>query len=152
MTSRHKHNHSRRDFLQAAVAAGTTLPLAGNWTAAEAAEKRSANEKLNLAVIGVAGRGGANLSGVSGENIVVLCDIDSQRLAAAAALAMAPVATAGVAAGGGGGGGRLRAGAAARGAGRAAHQGRPDRPGLAARGGVCGRGVVASPGPGVAAA
>ncbi|GIT28387.1 MAG: hypothetical protein Ct9H300mP1_04330 [Planctomycetaceae bacterium] len=40
MTSRHKHNHSRRDFLQAAVAAGTTLPLAGNWTAAEAAEKR----------------------------------------------------------------------------------------------------------------
>ena len=50
MTSRHKHNHSRRDFLQAAVAAGTTLPLAGNWTATEAAaaEKRSANEKLNL--------------------------------------------------------------------------------------------------------
>ena len=85
MTSRHKHNHSRRDFLQAAVAAGTTLPLAGNWTAAEAAEKRSANEKLNLAVIGVAGRGGSNLAGVSGENIVVLCDIDSQRLAAAAA-------------------------------------------------------------------
>ena len=39
MTSRHKHNHSRRDFLQAAVAAGTTLPLAGNWTATEAAEK-----------------------------------------------------------------------------------------------------------------
>ena len=68
MTSRHKHNHSRRDFLQAAVAAGTTLPLAGNWTAAEAAEKRSANEKLNLAVIGVAGRGGANLSGVQSDN------------------------------------------------------------------------------------
>ncbi|GIS62771.1 MAG: hypothetical protein CM1200mP2_49960 [Planctomycetaceae bacterium] len=85
MTSRHKHNHSRRDFLQAAVAAGTTLPLAGNWTAAEAAEKRSANEKLNLAVIGVAGRGGSNLAGVSGENIVVLCDIDAQRLDAAAA-------------------------------------------------------------------
>ena len=78
---------TRRDFLQAAVAAGTTLPLAGNWTAstATAVEKRSANDKLNLAVIGVAGRGGSNLAGVSGENIVALCDIDANRLAAAAA-------------------------------------------------------------------
>ncbi|MDP7274954.1 MAG: Gfo/Idh/MocA family oxidoreductase [Planctomycetaceae bacterium] len=76
---------SRRQFLQAAVAAGTTLPMAGEWTATtEAAEKKSANEKLNLAVIGVAGRGGSNLAGVAKENIAVLCDIDSQRLGAAA--------------------------------------------------------------------
>ena len=78
---------TRRNFLQAAVAAGTTLPLTGNWTTAAdtAADKRSANEKLNLAVIGVAGRGASNLAGVAGENIVALCDIDSNRLAAAAA-------------------------------------------------------------------
>ena len=82
---------TRRNFLQAAVAAGTTLPLTGNWTtntstaADTAADKRSANEKLNLAVIGVAGRGASNLAGVAGENIVALCDIDSDRLAAAAA-------------------------------------------------------------------
>jgi predicted dehydrogenase len=38
---------------------------------------------LNVAVIGVAGRGGANLNGVSTENIVALCDVDANRLAGA---------------------------------------------------------------------
>lgn len=44
----------------------------------------SPNEKLNIGVIGVAGRGGENLQGVSGENIVAICDVDDHRLAAAA--------------------------------------------------------------------
>uniref|UniRef100_A0A7C4QMK2 Gfo/Idh/MocA family oxidoreductase n=1 Tax=Schlesneria paludicola TaxID=360056 RepID=A0A7C4QMK2_9PLAN len=77
---------SRREFIQAALAAGTAVS-AGSWPRpklALAEEARSANEKLNLAVIGVAARGGANLAGVSMENIVVLCDIDTQRLAQAA--------------------------------------------------------------------
>jgi predicted dehydrogenase len=39
---------------------------------------RNANEKLNIAVIGVANRGGANLAGVSHENIVALCDVDPE--------------------------------------------------------------------------
>lgn len=75
--------HSRREFLKAAVAAGTALPMAAARLCADdkpAAEPRSANEKLNLAVIGVAGRGGSNLEAVSGENIVALCDIDAGRL------------------------------------------------------------------------
>ena len=73
---------SRREFLQAAVAAGTTIPAGLSLLAPSRvqAEKRSANEKLNLGIIGVAARGGANLSGVFSENIVVLCDIDSKRL------------------------------------------------------------------------
>lgn len=76
---------SRREFLQAAVLAGTTAPVASHFAfAKEAAKPKSPNEKLNLAVIGVAARGGANLAGVSGENIAVLCDIDSQRLGQAA--------------------------------------------------------------------
>ena len=36
---------------------------------------RNLNEKLNIAMIGVGGRGGANLSGVASENIVALCDV-----------------------------------------------------------------------------
>ena len=37
------------------------------------------NSKLNIAVIGVGGRGGANISGVkSGENIVALCDVNER--------------------------------------------------------------------------
>ena len=43
------------------------------------------NDKLNLAVIGVADRGAANLAGVSHENVVALCDIDGDRLGAAKA-------------------------------------------------------------------
>ncbi|HUR55759.1 MAG TPA: Gfo/Idh/MocA family oxidoreductase [Gemmataceae bacterium] len=43
------------------------------------------NEKLNIAVIGVADRGAANLAGVSHENVVALCDVDDARLGAAKA-------------------------------------------------------------------
>lgn len=46
---------------------------------------RSTNEKLNIAVIGVADRGAANLAGVRHENIAALCDVDGDRLAAAQA-------------------------------------------------------------------
>jgi len=44
----------------------------------------SPNNKLNVAVIGVSGRGRANLGGVRNENIVALCDVDSKKLAGAA--------------------------------------------------------------------
>ena len=37
---------------------------------------RDANEKLNVAVIGVANRGADNLKGVAHENVVALCDVD----------------------------------------------------------------------------
>lgn len=37
---------------------------------------RGANEKLNVAVIGVSNRGAANLDGVAHENVVALCDVD----------------------------------------------------------------------------
>jgi predicted dehydrogenase len=36
---------------------------------------RNVNEKLNIAIIGVGGRGAANLVGVAAENIVALCDV-----------------------------------------------------------------------------
>ncbi len=41
----------------------------------------SPNEKLNIALVGVGGRGGDNLQGVQGENIVALCDVDDERAA-----------------------------------------------------------------------
>jgi len=65
----------RREFVKISTLAG-----AGYWLGASPARAaNSANEKLNIAVIGVGGRGGQNLSGVSGENIVALCDVDDQR-------------------------------------------------------------------------
>ncbi len=42
------------------------------------------NNKLNLAIIGTGGRGGSNLSSVSSENIVALCDVNRKALDQAA--------------------------------------------------------------------
>lgn len=71
---------TRRQFL------GRTLLAAGAATFAAPAivRARNLNEKLNLAVIGVGGRGGGNLGSVSSENIVALCDVSEQNLNRAA--------------------------------------------------------------------
>ena len=44
-----------------------------------------ASERLNIGVIGVGGRGAADLAAVAGENIVAICDVDDSPLGAAAA-------------------------------------------------------------------
>ncbi|GMV96544.1 MAG: Gfo/Idh/MocA family oxidoreductase [Phycisphaerae bacterium] len=44
----------------------------------------SPNEKLNLGIIGVNGRGKANIDGLKSENVAALCDIDARYLAEAA--------------------------------------------------------------------
>ena len=44
---------------------------------------RAPNSKLNIAAIGVGGRGASNLKSVSSENIVALCDVNSTYLARA---------------------------------------------------------------------
>ncbi len=60
---------SRRSFLAAS---------AGLAAAPRALRARGTNEKLNVAVIGVANRGAANLAGVAHENVVALCDVDPE--------------------------------------------------------------------------
>lgn len=92
MTETTQHNHqekhsqskvngviSRRDALKVAGAAGAALWVSG----LPAAESRSVNEKLDLALIGVQRRGGKNRAGVlgAGANIISLCDIDAKYLA-----------------------------------------------------------------------
>ncbi len=69
---------SRRRFVRQAAAAGA-LPM----LCASLAPGKSPNEKLDVAVIGCGGRGAANLAGVSGENIVALCDVDARQAKAA---------------------------------------------------------------------
>jgi len=75
------HRIERRTFLKssAAVGAGLVILKSGILKAGQ-----SPNEKLNIAVIGVAGRGGANLNNVKSENIVALCDVNAKNLAGAA--------------------------------------------------------------------
>ncbi len=67
----------RRDFLKSTAALG-----GGYWIGTSGARARGAespNEKLNLALVGIGGRGGDNLKGVSSQNIVALCDVDESR-------------------------------------------------------------------------
>src|SRR5437667_966709 len=75
---------SRRQFLySSALAAGGTA-LAGAVLAQPATRRVSPNEKLNIAIIGSGGRGAADLAEVSSENIVTLCDVNENHLAASA--------------------------------------------------------------------
>jgi predicted dehydrogenase len=71
---------NRRQFLQTSTLAGAGVLLAGKGALARV----SPNEKLNIAVIGVRGRGADNVAGVRNENIVAVCDVDENNLAAAA--------------------------------------------------------------------
>lgn len=69
----------RRSFLKSAAILG-----AGVWCGGtRARRRRSANDRLDVAVIGAGNRGWADLEAVSGENIVALCDVDETFLARA---------------------------------------------------------------------
>ena len=73
-----KPTKNRREFLK--TSATGALISSGVWTSSAIAESRSANGKLNIGCIGTANRAAADIEGVKGENIVALCDIDSNYL------------------------------------------------------------------------
>ena len=67
---------TRRSFVQTSAAVGAAMFLPRSvW---------GANEKLNLACVGVTGRGGEDMDGVIRENVVAICDCDERNLAVAA--------------------------------------------------------------------
>ena len=71
-----KKDISRRNFVKTSA-----LVTGGVWIGGSThdASARSANEKLNIACIGVGGRGSANVGGVSGQNIIAMCDVDESK-------------------------------------------------------------------------
>ncbi|HXJ60669.1 MAG TPA: Gfo/Idh/MocA family oxidoreductase [Verrucomicrobiae bacterium] len=71
---------TRRQFLRSTGALTTTAVL--GFPAIVRA--RSPGESLNVAVIGVGGRGASNLGEMGSENIVALCDVNERNLDAAA--------------------------------------------------------------------
>ncbi len=68
-------NKSRRAFLKTAAATATGALIIPNMISC------SPNNRLNIAVIGVGGRGEASWSQVPKENIVAMCDVDAKRAA-----------------------------------------------------------------------
>lgn len=73
---------NRRRFLQQTALTGAGLLMANLTLGKE--RKLSPNEKLNIGIIGVANQGNYDLSNVTSENIVALCDVDDSYLQAAA--------------------------------------------------------------------
>lgn len=74
-TSSSPTNSSRRGFLKTTTGAGLLI------CSSKTAFGYQANEKLNIASIGVGGRGEDNINGVASENIVAICDVDMKRSA-----------------------------------------------------------------------
>ncbi|MEK7678405.1 MAG: Gfo/Idh/MocA family oxidoreductase [Verrucomicrobiota bacterium] len=74
---------TRRKFIAQSALGSAGLWLAGIQVNAQP-QATSPNDKLDIGVIGVAGRGGDDLQEVSSQNIVALCDVDEKSLAAAA--------------------------------------------------------------------
>jgi predicted dehydrogenase len=70
----------RRQFLKSAVATGTGLIILPSGTLRGA---NAPSNKLNVALIGVHGRGKAHYKALSDENVVALCDINDQNMAKA---------------------------------------------------------------------
>src|ERR1043166_2717607 len=70
---------SRRQFLYGASASAAVFNILPG-SLLRGAERLSANEKLNVAGIGIGSRGGADIGEVAGlgHNLVALCDVDEK--------------------------------------------------------------------------
>ena len=73
----------RRQFIQRSAAVGL-LASGFHINPARAADSKSPNEKLNIAIVGCGNKGRHNLDQLVSENIVALCDVDTKYLGSAA--------------------------------------------------------------------
>ncbi len=72
-----KASLSRRSFVRRTAAATVAFPFVSRLRVL------GANGRLNLAGVGVGGKGWTDITSVDGENVVALCDVDAGRLAKA---------------------------------------------------------------------
>jgi predicted dehydrogenase len=70
---------NRRRFLQSTAVGSSMLAAGGYWSETTRAS-RLVNDKMNMAVVGVANRAAENLAGVTHEEIAFLCDVDQNYL------------------------------------------------------------------------
>lgn len=68
---------TRRDFLKTTTAASALAFPA--LLRSQPAGTPSPNNRLNVAIIGAGGRGGAAVQGMKDENVVAICDVDEER-------------------------------------------------------------------------
>jgi predicted dehydrogenase len=77
MSTDRKNAICRREFIGSATAAAMAFTIVPSHVFG----KDAPSNKLNIAGVGVGGRGAGDLRSVGGENIVALCDVDSKRAA-----------------------------------------------------------------------
>jgi predicted dehydrogenase len=77
-----RHEFSRRKFLKGSAAAALAATIVPPSVLGE--EGPAPSNKLNLACIGVSGRGGAHVDAAQRHNLVALCDVDKNHLGGAA--------------------------------------------------------------------
>jgi len=76
-----KRKSTRRDFLKFSAAASAGFWIAGRSTWAEDLGNPSPNERINLACIGIGGKGDSDSDNAAKHaNLIAICDIDDQRL------------------------------------------------------------------------
>lgn len=82
------HNHAKQSFQlprrQFVKATGAAAISGGVWSEVAAKESRSANEKLKILCVGTANRAAANIDAIKNEDVVGICDVDSNYLNRAA--------------------------------------------------------------------
>jgi hypothetical protein len=72
----------RRDFRTGSAAVSSLFTFVTKSVFGQAGMASSANDKLNIACIGVGGMGASDVGSVSSENIIALCDVDENHAAA----------------------------------------------------------------------
>ncbi len=70
---------TRRQFIYSTALSATATALTGCATARP--RRLSANDKLNIGVVGAGGKGASDTDHCAGENIVALCDVDETQCA-----------------------------------------------------------------------
>jgi predicted dehydrogenase len=79
--SRHAASRSsRRQFLATSGAAASALALGAYVNPARAQDSKSPSERLRIAAVGSTGRAGGNLTDLSSQEIVAICDVDATLL------------------------------------------------------------------------
>ena len=73
---------TRRSFIRSAGLASAAAVAFPHVLGAQTPGAQTANNKLNVACIGVGGRGEGAVDGLKGENFVAFCDVDEERAAA----------------------------------------------------------------------
>jgi len=71
-------NMSRRKFLGSAVAAAATVTIVPRHVLGGPGYK-APSDKLNIACVGIGGKGFSDSVAMAGENVVALCDVDEKR-------------------------------------------------------------------------